>query len=245
MLSDEDSVVIKRFGILNNLISEKEAMIKHPETTLSFYGIPFPGSYALNESGEVTEKFFDKYYGQRHSASTILNSAMGEILLKSKAEYATTDDADVKVSAFFADEEITFTETTLLYVSVALAEGLHVYAEPLPDGFIPTVVTVQSQDGVNFGEPIYPETSPVEFPAMDVTLPIYEGEFLVRIPVALDFSKAGGMQGGQTILIEVAVSYQACNDEVCFVPKTATVTLEISTDKVSWPMLSMYEAMRN
>ncbi len=44
MLSDPDSEVIKDFGILNTLIPADD----HP-----WYGIPFPGAYAIDAAGTI------------------------------------------------------------------------------------------------------------------------------------------------------------------------------------------------
>ena len=48
MLSDKDSAVIRRYGILNTNI---------PRTHM-FYGIPFPGEYLVAPDGRVADKVF-------------------------------------------------------------------------------------------------------------------------------------------------------------------------------------------
>ena len=57
LLSDPDSAVIRKFGILNTLISPDD-----PEQGAgrSYYGLPFPGVYVTDESGFVTQQFFHR-----------------------------------------------------------------------------------------------------------------------------------------------------------------------------------------
>ena len=75
LLSDVGSVVIRRFGILNTLIDPEDPRAG------DFYGIPFPGTYVADEFGVVTEKFFSRHYATRESAGTILDKALGKVLL--------------------------------------------------------------------------------------------------------------------------------------------------------------------
>jgi len=52
LLSDADSAVIKRFGILNTTI-DREADVLNRATQKGFYGIPFPGVYVTDRDGRV------------------------------------------------------------------------------------------------------------------------------------------------------------------------------------------------
>ena len=69
--------MIERFGILNTLIDPDDPDVRHPTLGVSFYGIPFPGTYVVDESGIVTEKFFNRHYATRPSAGTSLDTAFG------------------------------------------------------------------------------------------------------------------------------------------------------------------------
>ena len=72
LLSDADSAVIRRYGILNTLVREDE---------VPFHGIPFPGTYVVDERGVVVEKFFPRHLANRESADSVLESALGELLM--------------------------------------------------------------------------------------------------------------------------------------------------------------------
>ena len=102
LLSDADSAVIKRFGILNTTI-DPDADVLNRATQKGFYGIPFPGVYVTDRDGRVTEKFFHRHYATRTSAGTIRDSAIGRILAKHEVPAAELGDEHVEVSVFLAD----------------------------------------------------------------------------------------------------------------------------------------------
>jgi len=61
MLSDKDSAVIRRYGILNTNIPR----------THKFYGIPFPGEYLVAPDGRVADKVFLPSFEDRATASEV------------------------------------------------------------------------------------------------------------------------------------------------------------------------------
>ena len=70
LLSDADSQVIRAYGLLNTQVRPDE---------VPFYGIPFPGTYVVDESGVVVEKFFPRHIANRESPESVLEGALGEI----------------------------------------------------------------------------------------------------------------------------------------------------------------------
>lgn len=79
LLSDSDSAVITRFGILNTLIDPTE-----PDAEV-FYGIPFPGTYTVDASGIVVRKYFNQHLATRDAPERFLEEAGGQIVLSPDA----------------------------------------------------------------------------------------------------------------------------------------------------------------
>jgi hypothetical protein len=227
LLSDEDSAVIKQFGILNTLITPEDT--ETDATGKSFYGLPFPGVYVTDGTGVVSEKFFSRYFGTRSSTGSILNSALGKVLKHDESPYSAVDDERVKVSAFLADESMKLEYTSTLYLRFELAEGLHLYGNPLPDGFIPTEVEFLETPGIRFGDAVYPETHAMRFDALDVTLPVYEGVMDVAIPVTAtsEILNWTNFSQPESVELKMRVRYQACSDTVCFLPKSTEISLKV------------------
>jgi len=228
LLSDVDSAVIKEFGILNTLI-EPDNSQQHPSTQRRFYGVPFPGVYVVDEQGVVTEKFFYRHYGTRASAGSILNSALGKVLIPKEAPQQDFRNDQVKVTAFLADPELRLEYMSNLYVRFELEEGLHIYGGEMPDGYIATEVSVAGVDGIRAADPIYPATKPMAFSSLGVTLNVYEGVVDVTIPITANAESLNWNKRDKpdSIDVQVQVRYQVCSDTICHLPQEKTLTVTI------------------
>ncbi len=206
-------------------------------TERGFYGIPFPGVYVVDHDGVVTEKFFHRHYATRTSAGTIRDSAIGRILASHEVPTAELGDEHVRVSAFLADDALRFEYTSALNVRFEVADGYHIYADPLPDGFIASTATVVPTKGVRLGDPVYPSTSEREFPELGVTLNVYEGVTEVTVPLALDSEILDWPIRDKPTEIEIPVHvvYQACSETVCYVPREETITLKAPIEPLVMP----------
>jgi peroxiredoxin len=227
LLADEGSAVIQRFGILNTLI-DPEDPAKNPATGQRFYGIPFPGTYITDESGVVTEKHFFQQYEKRVSAGTILDRAVGRVLVHDQAPQQEMREQVATLTTFLADGELRRDVASTLYVRIAMDEGFHVYADPLPEGFVATRVAVGPVEGLEVGAALYPATHSREFPELEVTLPVYDSTAVVAVPVTAQAALFAGRGAGKesSVAIPVKVLYQACSETVCHRPRTVELVLE-------------------
>ena len=219
LLFDEDSELIKSLGILNTLVQPDEAV----------YGIPFPGSYLLDEDGVIVEKFFHREYQVRDAASMVLRSGFGLPVDLKDNPRVEGGEPDVKVSAQLGTPDLKFRQRVDLYVRIELAERLHLNAPPAPDGFIATEVTVTGPEGLSIGEPRYPQSQPFRVEGLDEEFNVFTGN--VEICVELDSS----LREVETVPIDVEVRYQACDDHECFVPQTVKLHLDVPLGALTRP----------
>ena len=226
LLSDVGSVVIKRFGILNTLIDPDDPDVRHPTLGVSLYGIPFPGTYVVDESGIVTEKFFNRHYATRPSAGTILGTALGKVLIHEDSRQTNHRDGQAKITAFLADEDFKLEVVGTLYCRIEMAEGLHIYANPLPEGFFPTQVHVKQAPGLRIGQPIYPPTKPLELEALGVTLNVFSGVVLIAVPITAT-AELFQPREQDSITLDIDVFYQAGSATYCYLPRTVNLSLEV------------------
>lgn len=227
LLADQGSKVIERFGILNTLIDPDDPA-RNPVTGQRFYGIPFPGTYITDRDGVVVEKHFFQSYERRVSAGTLLDRAVGHVLVHDEAPQQEAREQTATVTAFLADGELRRDIASTLYVRIAMDEGFHVYGEPLPEGFVATRVEVGPVEGLDVGAAVYPTTQSREFPQLHVTLPIYESTATVSVPVSATAKLfQGGVGAGLSpaLVIPVKVTYQACSETVCYRPRTAELAV--------------------
>lgn len=228
--------MIRKFGILNTTISPDDEEIDRANGR-PYYGLPFPGVYVTDENGVVTEKFFYRHYASRASGGSIMNSALGKILMPEESPRQSSSDDQIKITAFLADDSLKFEYYSNLYVRFELEEGLHIYGGDLPEGFIATTVGVEETEGLRVGEPIYPETTPLEFETLGVTLNVYEGVVDIAIPVSLTAEVMNWTNPNkpESISIPVKVNYQVCSDSVCYRPKSETLTVDVPVTALVMP----------
>lgn len=239
LLSDAGSVVIRRFGILNTVIDPDDPRAG------PFYGIPFPGTYVVDESGVVTEKFFNRHYATRMSAGTILDTALGRVLAREESPQDASAGEQVTISAFLSDRDFKLETVNTLHVRLELAEGLHAYGEPLPDGFYPTTVTVEPFPGLRIGQAVYPPTVRRRFEALDVTLNVYQGAVEIAVPVTRtsEWDRAArarsrmGFSAPETIVLKVVVDYQVCSETVCYRPRKERLTVSAPAADLVMPAI--------
>jgi peroxiredoxin len=237
LLSDAGSAVIRRFGILNTVIDA------HDPRAAPFYGVPVPGTYVVDESGVVTEKFFNRHYATRASAGTILDKTLGRALVHEESPQDVHRDERVKIDAFLSDKSLILETVSTLHVRLELADGLHVYAEPLPEGFHGTTATVRPSPGLRIGEPTYPPTTPKRFEALGVTLNVYEGVVDIAVPVTRtaewervsEVRRRAGFSVRTTVDLEVVVNYQACSATVCYTPRTERLVVSAPAGELVMP----------
>jgi peroxiredoxin len=230
LLADEGSKVIRDFGILNTLIDPDDAAV-HPASGQPFYGIPFPGTYVTDVDGVVSEKYFFRHYANRASAGTILDGALGRALVHHESPADAAREQMATITARLADSALRMEVSTLVHVEVAVDEGFHVYAEPLPEGFVATTVSIPETAGLRIGEPIYPPTHSKQFPELGVTLPVFDGVADIAIPVTATVELFAGQppaaKQARSISIPIEVVYQACSDSICFRPRSKSLELEV------------------
>lgn len=211
VLSDPDSAVIKRYGILNTLIRPDEPV----------YGIPFPGSYLTDEQGVVTEKIFHRRYQVRDTAQSVLHRYFGVDIDPADHPSAQAASPGVRVSAVLAADEFTFQRRAMLFVTLTLDEGLHVYGPPVPDGYFGTEVTVTGPDGLIVEPAVLPPTHPQRIEALGETFNVFEGVVEIAVPLIANIREV------ERVAFDVTVSYQACDDRQCFIPQRQTLHFDV------------------
>ena len=215
LLSDADSGVIRAFGILNTLIRQDE-----PE-----FGIPYPGSYLVGADGRVISKSFHREYQVRDAPATVLRSGFDVNADRSSIERDVRSDTGVGISVTLGAQTLSFMQHADLYVSLALANGLHAYGRPIPDGYQAVEVRGVAPDGVRVGEPVYPPTRPLRIAGLDELFNVYEERAIIRVPIVLAVRPTDSLT---RLTVNIEVGYQACTDQACFPPTREHVQIVIN-----------------
>jgi peroxiredoxin len=222
ILSDLGSKVIRDYGILNTEIKPGDIPV---------YGVPFPGTYIVDEQGIVTDKFFYDTYKRRDGPENMIDSAVGHIQLDPNEPTAAFMDEGIRVSATLHGAGGVLKQGSMrhLVVRFELGEGLHIYSDPVPEGMIPTTVEVNGPEGLVVQEAIVPPTETFHLKGLDVELQVWSGVVDIVIPVypnAILLSEMRPLETNETT-IDVNIHYQACDDDTCLLPRNRKLTLTV------------------
>ncbi|MEM7342563.1 MAG: redoxin domain-containing protein [Actinomycetota bacterium] len=233
LLSDEGSAVIRTFGILNHHVTEEQ---------VPYHGIPFPGTYLVDEHGVVAAKAFHASLAQRESAEGLIDSALGEILLRSEEPtVATADGDDITLSLTYHGGGGVMRGGSLrrLVVRIEMPEGLHVYDHPVPAGMVATTVTLLGPPGLRALPVEAPPTEPLELPGVgELQVWSNQVDFVMPVWATDEIASLVRSERPDSVTVEVEVAYQACDDEACRLPRTERLSVEVPVDRGVGPALA-------
>lgn len=207
MLSDPDSTVIRAFDILNTNV----------EKNTPRYGIPFPGTYIINERGIITAKYFDDDYRERSSAASILTREFGG----GGVARHTVENNQIKLTYYASEAELAPGHRAALVIEFEPKAKMHVYA-PGVEHYLPIDWRMKESKAYLAFPAAYPASHKLNLPVIKETVPVYDSRIrIVRdVAVGLDPELAGALAAHRTLTVEGSFRYQACDDKECYLPKT-------------------------
>jgi DsbC/DsbD-like thiol-disulfide interchange protein len=117
-----------------------------------------------------------------------------------------------------------------LTLDVTPKPKVHVYA-PGQDGYIAITATLDKNPLVATADkPKYPASEKLVLPELNETQLVYSKPFRItqQIAIAVTPDAKKRAAAGETVTLAGTVRYQACNDVICFPPKTVPVTWTIT-----------------
>jgi len=206
MLSDPDSEIINAFGIRNT---------EHAEDSMG-YGIPYPGTYIVDPNGIVVEKFFAPDYRERFTADTILLKTFG-------IGGGTRIEAELpqfRLAAYPIQDAVRRGNRIVLVADIDLPPRMHLYAAG--SDYRPVDLKISDHPALSPGELVVPEPEILYLDVIDERVPVYHGTVRIQREVTLSAEYTES-------IIEIAsvLSYQTCDDEICYVPAEFPLSFEL------------------
>jgi len=200
LLSDPQSKVIRAFGILN----------QNFQTGQLPYGVPFPGTYIVDENGIVRDKFFEQDDIERYTAASILVHHFGA----RGAAVAESETRHLKLTSSASDVTVFPGSHITLVLDLDLKPGMHVYA-PGVTGYIPIDWQILKSESWLALPVTYPSGEMLNLPVIHETVPVYQDHLHLTRDVSFGQSVAPG-----ELVVKGSFRYQACDDKTCYVPQT-------------------------
>jgi hypothetical protein len=209
LLTDAGSQVIRHFGILNHNMPEGDP----------FYGVPFPGMYLLDGMGRVQAKSFFVDHTTRPTAAAFLMQQQDIAPADGRLEITTQD---IRLVLQLSSRVIRPGQSLLIRVELQIHPDLHIYGPEVPDGYLPTTLSLSGADVLLQHQLRFPAPHPLHIAAVNETVPVYTGNVVVEGDLVLKpFIPAGEYR------IQGVLHYQACTDSECYLPEEVTFELPL------------------
>jgi cytochrome c biogenesis DsbD-like protein len=127
----------------------------------------------------------------------------------------------LEVSSLVSADRVAVGERFTITLELTPAPNIHVYA-PGVVGYKPIAFTVEPQRGLVIRPLTYPPSETYFYAPLKETVAVYRKPFRVVQELALDSSPSGraALKEAASIVVRATLIYQACNDRLCFPPRT-------------------------
>jgi len=253
LLSDDDSAVIKDYGILNTVVAEglgpnaddpevvadvhryvAASVFDSPQLRRMINGTPFPGTFILDRNGQVTSRFFEEFYRERASTATVmLKSGIG--LSPIEAIQGTT--AQLKFMAYPSDTIVTNGKRFSLVVEIEPGPNMHVYAPGAEEmGYRVVGFNMAASEFVDYEPVEFPKSEIYHFEPLDEFVPSYQEPFTLLQEAVINASAEIEEQLGNidAITLSGSLEYQACDDAICYLPVSVPVSFTLEFQQLDY-----------
>lgn len=220
LLSDPGSEAIKAYGVLNTTVA----------AGTTNYGIPFPGTFLIDGTGKVTSRFFEEAYQERNTVSTIM-IALGNARTPAAARRIETDH--LAVTTYVSDEVVAPGSVFSVVFDVKPNPGIHVYAPGAKDYRI--ISLRLDANPILAPRPLqYPASEIYHFKPLDERVPVFQKPFRLVHSMAVSTSPdaRAALKGVETVTIAGSLEYQACDDRLCFNPRSIPVSYTVKLQQL-------------
>jgi len=135
----------------------------------------------------------------------------------------------LQVASHLPADPVTVGDRFSVTLDLVPAAKMHVYA-PTVVNYKPIALTVRSQPGLIVRAVSYPPAEKYFYAPLKETVDVYQKPFHLVQELALDGSPGGraALKGLAQLTVQAALSYQACDDKICFPPRTIPLTWTIT-----------------
>ena len=238
LLSDDDSSVIRAFGIYNHIAEagvgpdrDDPAVKAAVEQYVSVFGAnpmvvgtPFPGTFIVDRQGRVTSRFFEEFYRERNTAANIM-LRLGTPL--SGIAGSTGETAHLAIAASQSNPHITVGSRFHLALDVTPKAGIHVYAPGASElGYRVIGLRLDAPHFLRLLPGEYPASEIYHFEPLDERVPVYQQPFRLVQEIVVEGNPEAAAELAEidALTLTGRLDYQACDDKVCFNPASIPLT---------------------
>jgi Thiol:disulfide interchange protein DsbD, N-terminal len=184
-------------------------------------GIAFPGTFILDRNGRVRSRFFEDFYIDRNTSSSILiRAGVGAPVAGTQISSAHLD-----VTTYPSDSALAPGNRMTLAFDVTPHRGVHVYAPGASDYRV-IAIRIEPQPLIRVLPTTYPPSQIYFFKPLNERVPVYQKPFTLLQDIALVGTPQAqaALRGQDSITVTGAIDYQACDDKICFNPESVPLS---------------------
>ena len=195
MLSDVGSATIKRYGILNPVpemalgpdkddpevkaLVQKYVSVVNPSSRM--IGIAFPGTFILDRQGRVTSRFFEDFYIERNTVSSLLLK-LGQATSVPGSKVST---GHLDITTYPSDAAVAPGNRFSIVLDIQPRPRVHVYAPGAKDYRV-IALNIAPQPFVRLLPATYPASEMYFFKPLNERVPVYQKPFRLLQEVVLE-----------------------------------------------------------
>jgi peroxiredoxin len=210
LLSDEGSHAIRELGLLNQHVAEQHAFYGVAVRD-EHHGVPYPGTFVMDDNGVVTAKYFEQSYRVRPTAALFREFALGSV--REQQPGVRVADADLEIQAWTDSPTYRPYQQLRLHVRLDIPPGSHVVDAPLRIDVAPMDDLVVGATQTSAGHRFRVE-------GLDEELTVHTDRVQLTVPFMLTKNL------GRTEL-QVRVGYQSCTETMCAPPRSVGLTVPL------------------
>lgn len=140
------------------------------------------------------------------------------------ADNNTIDNNQIKLTYGASATTLVPGHKATLIIEIEPKAKMHLYA-PGAKGYMPVEWKIQDAGAWTSPSTAYPPSHMLNLPAINETVPVYSEPFKLVRELTLNPGKDldAALGADRTITVEGSVEYQACDDRLCYFPKTIPV----------------------
>ena len=142
------------------------------------------------------------------------------------ADAAKKKDEKVKVEAHLSVDKLPAGDKCQILIRLTIEPGWHINAVPASPNTFKTQVEFKGKLGTKLTDMKFPKGKLLRLMDLDEPVSVYDGKVDIR-----GVLEVPELAGGQTEEMEIAVKYQACNDEKCLIPTTVKLVGKLPVAK--------------
>ena len=188
-------------------------------------GIAFPGTFILDRQGRITSRYFEDFYIERNTISSIMMRLDNRVAPVAGTKVST---AHLDVTTYPSDPAIAPGNRFSIAFDVQPHSGIHVYA-PGAKNYRVISVTIEPQPFVRTLPMKYTPSQVYHFKPLNERVPVYQKPFTLVQEIILEGTPQAqaAFRGKTALTLNGSLEYQACDDKICYNPASVPLSWTI------------------